>query len=123
VYELYRLRDWIEHCYKPAKHELGWADYQMRSERAMLRHWQLVLLAYTFSLLLGVPNAPADLPGAGGKITTHRGAGGVERHAAARPRLAVPTGPPPALLAALVGRAPSQRARRAPRPRRPLSVS
>jgi hypothetical protein len=26
VYRIYRLRDWIEHYYKPAKHELGWAD-------------------------------------------------------------------------------------------------
>src|SRR5262249_22749308 len=49
VYELYRLRDWIEHYYKPAKHELGWADYQMRPEQAIVRHWQLVMLAFTFS--------------------------------------------------------------------------
>jgi hypothetical protein len=53
VYEIYRLRDWIEHYYKPVKHELGWADYQMRPERAIARHWQLVMLAYTFSLLVG----------------------------------------------------------------------
>ena len=53
VYELYRLRDWIEHYYKPAKHELGWADYQVRPERAIVRHWQLVMLAFTFSLLVG----------------------------------------------------------------------
>jgi DDE superfamily endonuclease len=59
VYELYRLRDWIEHFYKPVKHELGWADYQVRTEQAIVRHWQLVLLAYTFSLLAGaVPTAP-----------------------------------------------------------------
>jgi hypothetical protein len=32
---------------------LGWADYQLRPERAIVRHWQLVLLAYTFSLLAG----------------------------------------------------------------------
>ena len=43
VYELYRLRDWIEHYYKPAKHKLGWADYQVRPERAIVRHWQLAL--------------------------------------------------------------------------------
>ena len=42
VYEIYRLRDWIEHYYKPVKHELGWADYQLRPERAIVRHWQLV---------------------------------------------------------------------------------
>ena len=61
VYEWYRLRDWIEHFYKPAKHELGWADYQVRPERAVVRHRQLVLLAYTFSLLVGaIPTAPAS---------------------------------------------------------------
>ncbi len=48
------MRDWIEHPYKPAKHELGWADLQMRKERAIVRHWQLVMLAFTFSLLEGV---------------------------------------------------------------------
>jgi hypothetical protein len=32
VYEIYHLRDWIGHYNKPAKHELGWADYQMRPE-------------------------------------------------------------------------------------------
>jgi hypothetical protein len=60
VYELYRLREWIEHFYKPVKHELGWADDQLRTEQAIVRHWQLVLLAYTFSLLVGtVPTATA----------------------------------------------------------------
>src|SRR5439155_14127285 len=53
VYRLYSLRDWIEHYYKPAKHELGWADFQVRTERAIDRHWQLVMLAFTFSLLAG----------------------------------------------------------------------
>jgi hypothetical protein len=32
VYELYRLRDWLEHYYQPVQHEWGWADYQMRPE-------------------------------------------------------------------------------------------
>jgi hypothetical protein len=58
VYEIYRLRDWIEHSYKPAKHELGWADYQMRPEQAIVRHWHMVMLAFTFSLLMGSPSAP-----------------------------------------------------------------
>jgi hypothetical protein len=51
VYEIYRLRVWIEHFYKPAKHELDLADYQLRPERAIVHHWQLVLLAYPFSKL------------------------------------------------------------------------
>jgi hypothetical protein len=110
IYELYRLRDWIEHYYKPAKHELGWADYQMRSEQAIVRHWQLVMLAYTFSLLVGVPTAPAAAAGAGGKIgARHDGSHRLERHPPARPRLAVPVGPPPTLLAALVDRSPAER--------------
>jgi hypothetical protein len=50
---LYVLRDWIEHYYKPVKHELGWADFQIRSVEAIIRHWQLVMLAFTFSLLVG----------------------------------------------------------------------
>ena len=124
VYELYRLRDWIEHYYKPAKHELGWADYQMRSEQAIVRHWQLVMLAFTFSLLVGVPNAPPEESGAGGKIGARRSATGrVERDPASRTRLAVPLGPAPALLAALVDRSPTQRTGRAPRPRRPLATA
>src|SRR5262249_36412061 len=49
--------------YKPVKHELGWADYQVRAEQAIVRHWQLVLLAYTFSLLVGtLPTATAPPP-------------------------------------------------------------
>ena len=72
VYELYRLRDWIEHYYKPAKHELGWADFQVRSERAIVRHWLLIMLAFTFSLLVGAPSLtepqptePGSPPGSG----------------------------------------------------------
>ena len=47
VYEIYRLRDWIEQYYKPAKHKLGWADDQMRPEHAIVRHWHLAMLAFT----------------------------------------------------------------------------
>jgi SRSO17 transposase len=113
VYELYRLREWIEHYYKPVKHELGWADYQMRPEQAIVRHWQLVMLAYTFSLLVGtpaestpaatVPLPAADATGSGEKRRTRiRGAGRLERRAAPGASVAVPLGPPPALLATLV---------------------
>ena len=144
VYEIYRLRDWIEHYYKPVKHELGWADYQMRPERAIVRHWQLVMFAYTFSLLVGAlpegaaspleapletPPAAADAPesaSAGGKIRTTaprrrvRGAGHLERDAASGAGVAVPLGAAAALLDALVVRRPTARAGRAPRSRRSL---
>jgi SRSO17 transposase len=143
VDEIYRLRDWIEHYYKPVKHELGWADYQVRPERAIVRHWQLVMLAYTFSLLVGaLPEgaqgaAPPldDVPAAaaaplsvsaGGKIRTsrhsspNRGPRRVERDPASGAGVAVPLGSAAALLDTLVDRRPTARAGRAPRPRRPL---
>lgn len=106
VYELYRLRDWIEHYYKPVKHELGWADFQVRPARAIVRHWHLVMLAYTFSLLLGAPPAapssvPATAPtsGEGEKIT---GASGLAGDLATHPRLVVPLGASAALLVPVV---------------------
>ncbi len=140
VYELSRLRDWIAHYYKPAQQELGWADCQLRPEQAIVRHWQLVLLAFTFSLLVGalpgpsphlanapVPTSdplPASAPvapdaAAGGKIRHRvRGAGRLERHATPGAGVAVPLGTSAAVLAALVERRPTARAGRAPRPRR-----
>jgi len=125
VDEIYRLRDWIEHFYKPVKHELGWADYQLRPERAIVRHWQLVLLAYTFSLLVGAmppsPQGTAD----GEKIGDHqrrrvRGAGRLERDVTPGAEVAVPLGAAAAVLEALVARRATARAGRAPRPRRSL---
>lgn len=108
VYRIYRLRDWIEHYYKPAKHELGWADFQVRSEHAIVRHWQLVMLAFTFSLLTTAPEEQAGKapprdrgPAAGGKSAT---ADRLAGHAAAGPRLAMPLGTPAAVLAPLVNR-------------------
>jgi hypothetical protein len=142
VYARYRLRDGIEHYDKSVQRELGWADYQMRSERAIVRHWQLVLLASTCSLLVGV--VPATPPGVrvpattapaavlpappltpvastgGGKIGTRVDAGGVGHHAAAGVELALPVGTAATLLAMLVAQRPTARTGRAPRPRRPL---
>jgi hypothetical protein len=39
---LYGLRMWVEQGYKKVKHVLGWSDYQVRSDIAIRRHWQLV---------------------------------------------------------------------------------
>jgi SRSO17 transposase len=144
VYELYRLRDWIEHYYKPVKHELGWADYQVRPERAIVRHWQLVMLAYTFSLLVGaVPTSTSETlasppssssleTGAGEKISAPAGghgrrrvrrAGRLERHPAAGAQLALPLGSAAGVLATLVQERPTARTGRAPRPSRSLTSS
>jgi len=47
VVRLYGLRMWVEQSYKQVKHALGWSDYQVRSDLAIRRHWQLVLCAFS----------------------------------------------------------------------------
>ena len=44
----YGLRNWVEQGYKQVKGELGWADFQVRSDRAIRRHWTLVCCAFSF---------------------------------------------------------------------------
>lgn len=68
IVRLYALRGWIEQDYKQVKHELGWADFQVRSGRAIQRHWALVNLAFSFCWFqAGPPSAnqatPPPLPG------------------------------------------------------------
>jgi hypothetical protein len=48
VVRLYGLRMWVEQGYKQVKQELGWADFQVRSDRAIRRHWALVCCAFSF---------------------------------------------------------------------------
>jgi hypothetical protein len=48
VVRLYGFRMWVEQSYKQVKHVLGWSDYQVRSDIAIRRHWQLVCLAFSF---------------------------------------------------------------------------
>jgi SRSO17 transposase len=110
VYEIYRLRDWIEHYYKPVKHELGWADYQMRPERAIVRHWQLVMVAFTFSLLMGsspprqTSSAPPMQTAADGgkKGGRYRRADHLGSHAATSTAMVVSLGTAAELLATVV---------------------
>ncbi|HET6346638.1 MAG TPA: IS701 family transposase, partial [Myxococcota bacterium] len=45
---LYGLRLWVEQSYKQVKGHLGWADFQVRSDAAIQRHWQLVCCAFAF---------------------------------------------------------------------------
>jgi hypothetical protein len=47
VVRLYGLRMWVEQSYKQVKHALGWSEYQVRSDQAMRRHWQLVCCAFS----------------------------------------------------------------------------
>lgn len=70
VVRLYGLRNCIEQGYKQMMHELGWADFMVRGDRAIRRHWTLVLCALTFcwwheahQALVGASAArPGDTP-------------------------------------------------------------
>jgi hypothetical protein len=45
---LYGIRNWIEQSSKQVKDELGWADFQVRSDVAIRRHQTLVNCAFSF---------------------------------------------------------------------------
>ena len=47
IVRLYGLRMWVEQSYKQVKHVLGFSDYQVRSDLAIRRHWQLVCVAFS----------------------------------------------------------------------------
>jgi SRSO17 transposase len=48
IVHLSGLRNWVEQQYKQLKHSLGWSQYQVRSDRAIRRHWALVQCAFAF---------------------------------------------------------------------------
>ena len=48
IIRLYGLRQWVEQSYKQIKYALGWSQYQVRSDQALLWHWQLVCCAFSF---------------------------------------------------------------------------
>ena len=56
VVRLYGLRNWVEQSYKQVKQALGWAQYQVRSDAAMRRHWTLVMCAFSFVWCSGTPH-------------------------------------------------------------------
>jgi SRSO17 transposase len=128
VVRLYGLRMWAEQAYKQTKHALGWSQYQVRSDAAMRRHWQLVCCAFSFCWRqwpsIAAEAAPAHGDGGDGPVAGEaagRGentrlplaavlAGGVAR----RPRVAGAVGAALALLAGVVAAAPAARPARTP---------
>jgi hypothetical protein len=48
IVRLYGLRIWVEQSYKQVKQELGWADFMVRRDWAIRRHWILVFCAFCF---------------------------------------------------------------------------
>lgn len=119
---LYGLRNWVEQSYKQVKQALGWSSYQVRSDRAMRRHWVLVCCAFSFCWGAGREAAvapdtapPAEPPTAGeptrGENPRRTRPGPAADHlaggTAARPSLARAADHARALLARLVGGAPT----------------
>jgi len=123
VVRLYALRNWVEQGYKQAKHELGWADFQVRADRAIRRHWALVCCAFSFCWRAWFAEPP-DPPTREKKQASGRRPGRphvLAADAAAGPRLAGPVAFSRALLERLVGPgaagrapAPARRPRRRP---------
>jgi DDE superfamily endonuclease len=121
VVRLYSLRNWVEQGYKQVKHELGWADFQVRSDRAIRRHWQLVCCAFCFcwrawfaeqAVSALQPDAQPASAGARGETTSHQpehaGRSGVLAGGAAPgARLADPVGRARALVAGVVAGGPT----------------
>src|SRR5215216_6135464 len=121
VVRLYSLRNWVEQSYKQVKHELGWADFQVRSDRAIRRHWQLVCCAFSFCWRAWFaehppPRRPPDAQpasaGARGETTSQQRArarrgGGLAGDAASGARLADPAGRARALVAGVVAGGPA----------------
>jgi hypothetical protein len=128
VVRLYGLRHWVEQGYKQLKQQLGWADFMVRSDRAIRRHWLLVCCAFSFCWHDWFANAGQPLPLDAPTPSTARVAEAGEKwrhldHVAgdppASPRLADPVDLPPALVARLVTRPAPTRAPGADRCRRP----
>jgi len=118
VTRIYRIRHWTGQSYKQVKDELGWADFQVRSDIAIRRHQALVNCAFCFcwdAWFADQPPQPGTAeprpePGRGerGAARRHRTAGTVLAPGAARgPRLAFPLDRAAALVAGLVQGAPA----------------
>ena len=58
IVRCYGLRNWVEQGYKQVKHELGWADFQVRSDIAIRRHYTLVCCAFSFCWQAWITDPP-----------------------------------------------------------------
>jgi hypothetical protein len=107
IVRLYGLRQWVEQSYKQVKHALGWAQYQVRSDVAIRRHWALVGCAFCFCWWHAAQRAAAASAGATDEKkkrpwTRAARAAGVAERRAAGPVLAGTVDPAVAVLARVV---------------------
>ena len=103
IVRIYGIRHWIEQGCKQVKDELGWADFQVRSDVAIRRHQVLVNCAFSFcwdTWFAHPPHrdvaAPQPEPGGGERRAARRTGPAVVVLAPGdqgRPRLAFPVDP------------------------------
>ena len=82
ITRIYGIRHWIEQSYKQVKDELGWADFQVRSDTAIRRHQVLVNCAFSFCWAAWFAESPPQHGTAAPRPEAGRERGG--------PRAAVP---------------------------------
>ncbi len=117
IMRIYGIRHWIEQSYKQVKDELGWADFQVRSDAAIRRHQTLVNCAFSFCWAAWFADTAAAVTQRTADRARPRREGGHRRRAAggavlaagiARDtRLAAPLDRAAALVAGMVGQAPA----------------
>ena len=116
IVRIYGIRHWIEQSYKQVKDELGWADFQVRSDVAIRRHQVLVNCAFCFCWAAWFADHAAARRGTAARSpAAERGGPGRRRPAAvvlaagaARgPRLAFPVDRAAALVGRMVQGAPA----------------
>ena len=112
ITRIYGIRHWIEQSYKQVKDQLGWADFQVRSDAAIRRHQALVNCAFCFCWDAWFTENPPQHDDASPPQPGCRERGAVRRRTAARTvlapgatrdtRLAFPLDRPAAMVAGLV---------------------
>jgi hypothetical protein len=117
VVRIYGIRHWAEQGYKQVKDQLGWADFQVRSDIAIRRHQALVCCAFCFCWAAWFADPPPQQDDAAPRPGPGRGERGAGRRAAAGPvlaagaargaRLAFPLDRAAALVAGVVHGAPA----------------
>ena len=88
ITRIYGIRHWIEQGYKQVKDELGWADFQVRSDVAIRRHQALVNSAFSFCWDAWFHDYPAPREPAAPQPEPGRGERGARRTSAASAVLA-----------------------------------
>ena len=118
IVRIYGLRHWVEQSYKQVKDELGWADFQVRSDIAIRRHQALVNCAFSFCWAASPPppgrhrtaareGHPAPVPAAPG-AQDHPSRTKLAPDAARHPQLADARDHAYALVAGMVKGAPAR---------------